>query len=269
KFGPDCRADFPAWRSLTTEQQRFSFGGLAYWLSAQGRSGKYDNFEFGTGAAYYDVVAQMRYYVRPFAERPYRGGGNPSPAKWSTPQCERRTIPTTTTTTQLVPCAGRGRCNIGDIGPSRGLIIGIKRGSAPGDFTYTEMQIATNSRFDCRNTGVGSSCLGGGYDDRGLNGVFDDYPTVAELQFVARIPSLKSRLGLRNDWYFSSTYRKSAMLTGDVNADSLAELGRSLELNDSTLGVAVNMSGSGAATRELTTAFFRGVNIWKCQYSCK
>lgn len=237
-----------------------------------GRSGKSDNFEVATGAAYYDVADGMRYGVRPFAERPYGGGGNPSPAKWSTPQCERQTIPTTTTTTQLVSCAGRGRCNIGDIGPSRGLIIGIKRGSVPGDITYTEMQIATNSRFDCQNTGFGSSCQGGGYDDfvstRGLNGVFDDYPTVAELQFVARVPSLKGRLGLRNDWYFSSTYRKTAMLTGDVNADSLADLGRSLELNDSTLGVAVNMSGSGAATRELATAFFRGVNIWKCQYSC-
>ena len=135
------------------------------------------------------------------------------------------------------------------------------------------MQIATNSRFDCQNTGFGSSCLGGGYDDfvrtRGLNGVFDDYPTVAELQFVARSAALKKILGLKNSWYFSSTYRKTAMLTGDVNADSLAELGQSLEINDSTLGVAVDMSGYNSAPREVTTAFFRGVNIWKCRFSCR
>lgn len=274
-FGPDCTANFSSWRTLTIEQQPFRFGSLSYWIEAAGRVNRFDNFNIAAGAAYYDVGSDRMYSGRPFAERPYRGGGNPIPATWpaNSTGCATRTIPTTTTTTVLVGCAGGGRCNIGDIGPSGGLIIGIKRGQAPGDITYTEMQIATNSRFDCGNTGVGSRCLGGGYDDfertRGLNGVFDDYPTVAELQLVARTSSLKARLGLQNSWYFSSTYRKTAMLTGDVNADSLAELGRSLELDDTTVGVAVYVASPRGDTREMTTAFFRGVNIWKCRFSCR
>ncbi|MBU3703272.1 MAG: hypothetical protein FGM42_02755 [Ilumatobacteraceae bacterium] len=274
-FGPDCAATFSSWRTLTLEQQPYSFGSLSYWLEAAGRVNRFDNFHFPSGAAYYDVGSESKFSGRPFAERPYRGGGNPAPATWpnGSTGCATRTIPTTTTTTVLVGCSGGGRCNIGDIGPSRGLIIGIKRGPTPGDVTYTEMQIANNSTFDCQKTGLGSGCLGGGYDDfvstRGLNGVFDDYPTVAELQLVARSATLKRILGLKNSWYFSSTYRKTAMLTGDVNADSLADLGRSLEINDSTLGVAVDMSGFNSAPRELTTAFFRGVNIWKCRFSCR
>lgn len=275
-FGPDCAANFSSWRALTLEQEPYRVGGgISYWLEADGRVNRFDNFHFPSGAAYYDVGSESKFSGRPFAERPYRGGGNPAPATWpnGSTGCATRTIPTTTTTTVLVGCSGGGRCNIGDIGPSRGLIIGIKRGPVPGDITYTEMQIANNSTFDCQNTGLGSGCLGGGYDDfvgtRGLNGVFDDYPTVAELQLVARSATLKRILGLRNSWYFSSTYRKTAMLTGDVNADSLADLGRSLEINDSTLGVAVDMSGYNSAPREVTTAFFRGVNIWKCRFSCR
>lgn len=269
-FGGDCSASFSSWRSLSLEQQRYRFGGTSYWIWSQNRASKFDNFNFATSAAYYDVAANWMSNVRPFAERPYAGGGNPVAATWPNKSCETQTIPTTTTTTQLVSCAGRGPCRIGEIGPNKGVIIGIERGSTPGDITYTEMQIATRSNFDCQGTSWGNSCAAGQYDDfvrtRGLNGTFDSYPTVAELQTIAKSRQLKVLLVLREGWYFSSTYRKSQFLTGDVNADSIAELGRSLELQDSTLGVAVNMFNN--RTDELQYAYFRGVNRWKCQYAC-
>ncbi len=274
-FGADCSAKFSSWRNLTIEQLPFRLNASSYWLEASGRVNKFDNFNMASGAAYYDVAAESKFYGRPFAERPYRGGGNPKPATWPrvSTGCATRTIPTTTTTTVFVNCAGGGSCKIGDIGPSRGVIIGIKRGATAGDVTYTEMEIAPTDRYDCQNSAFGSNCDGGGYDDfvrtRGLGGVFDDYPTVAELQTVARSTALKSRLRLLPGWYFSSTYRVSAMVTGDVNADSLEELGQSLEVNDLTLGVAVNMNGTKAETKEASFGFFRGVNIWKCRYSCR
>lgn len=274
-FGPDCTAKFSSWRTLTIGQQSFRFGSFSYWLEAAGRVNRFDNFNSAAGAAYYDVGSDGKFSGRPFAERPYRGGGNPTPATWpaNSTGCATRTIPTTTTTTVSVGCAGRGRCRIGDIGPSRGVIIGIKFGKTPGDITYTEMEVVANSRSDCQGSNEWTNCTAGGYDDfirtRGLDGTFDDYPTVAELQTVARSAALKSKLRLLNSWYFSSTYRKTAMLTGDVNADSLGDLGRSLEINEFTMGTAVNMRGTSATTAETSTAYFRGVNIWKCQYSCK
>lgn len=269
-FAPDCSVRFDSWRSLTLDQRDFGFGGLSYWITSPVRSSKFDNFNFATGAAYYDVASFSVSNVRPFAERPYLGGDNPQPATWSPAKCETQVIPTTTTTTQLVSCAGGGRCNIGDIGPNRGIIIGIKRGSTPGDVTYTEMQGTTNPTFDCQGTSWGNSCTTGQYDDfvrtRGRNGVFDDYPTTAELRTVAASPTIKAALRLRNAWYFSSTYRASATLTADVNADSIKDLGRSLELQDTTLGIAIFM-GNGSSV-ETQYAYFRGVNHWKCRFSC-
>jgi hypothetical protein len=270
-FGPDCRAVFSSWRALTIDQQPFAFGGLAYWLANPTREAKADNFQIATGAAYYDVDAAMRYNVRPFAVQPYRGGGNPTPAAWSTPQCERQTIPTTTTTTVRVPCAGRGVCSIGDVGPHGGIIIGVEFGKVRGDITYTEMRIAPYPNFDCQFTGFGSRCLPGQYDDFmrtiGLTGVFDSYPTERELSIVARSPDLKQKLRMRNDWYFSSTYRVSKTVTGDVNAEGIGDLLQSLEVNDQTTGIAVHMPTGQA--KEFNTAFFRGVNRWKCQFGCK
>ena len=277
-FGPDCRADFPAWRTLSEEQYRFRFEGFEYWLSAQGRSDKFDNFQFATGTAYYDVEATMRYNARPFAERPYRGGGNASPAKWSTPKCETQVIPTTTTTTQLVSCAGRGRCNIGDIGPNKGIIIGIRRG-APGDITYTEMEIVPTSTYDCMGTAFGDSCAEGEYDefldDRGRDGTFDYYPTVDELKLVASRSEIKSKLRLLNGRYFSSTSREAVSLKADVNPGlngsfkppSVHDLAQSLEVEEVTVGVAIHVR-DGLRT-ETQFAYFRGVNRWKCRYSCK
>jgi hypothetical protein len=270
-FGPDCRAVFSSWRALTIDQQPFAFGGLAYWLANPTREAKADNFQIATGAAYYDVDAAMRYNVRPFAVQPYRGGGNPTPAAWSTPQCERQTIPTTTTTTVRVPCAGRGICSIGDVGPHGGIIIGVVFGKVRGDITYTEMRIAPNPNLDCQFTGFGSRCLPGQYDDFmrtiGLTGVFDSYPTERELSIVARSPDLKRKLRMRNDWYFSSTYRVSKTVMGDVNAEGIGDLLQSLEVTDQTTGIAVHMPTGQA--KEFNTAFFRGVNRWKCQFGCK
>ena len=269
-FGADCRAQFSSWRSLSLEQDRYRHGWEAYWIAAPGRADKFDNFEMATGAAYYDVRTPMSFGVRPFAEQPYRGGGNPQRAQWSNARCEYQTIPTTTTTTIRVGCAGRGICRVGDVGRYGGIIIAVQFGRSPGDITYTEMQRATSRNFDCQGSVFGNSCVSGQYDNfvrtRGLNGTFDNYPTTSELRAVAASSDLKLKLAMRDDWYFSSTYRKTRMLTGDVNADSLADLGRSLEINDSTLGVAINMGTR--AQSELNYAFFRGVNRWKCEYSC-
>ncbi|MEY4158901.1 MAG: hypothetical protein RL743_1396 [Actinomycetota bacterium] len=269
-FGADCAVRISSSRLLTVAQGAFRMQSGSYWIAATNRTSKFDNFNFATGAAYYDVASNAQYNVRPFAEQPYTGGGNPTPAIWATPKCEVQTIPTTTTTTQLVSCAGRGPCRIGDIGPNKGVIIGIRRGATPGDITYTEMEVATRGDYDCQGTNALSSCLTGQYDDfertRGLNGTFDDYPTIAELQTVAVSSKIKQMLKLRNSYYFSSTYRASITLLADVNADSLADLGRSLELEDSTLGVAVDMSNG--RTKETQFAYFRGVNHWKCQYAC-
>ena len=272
-FGPDCTAKFSSWRPLTSEQQKFSFGSLSYWIEAAGRVNRFDNFNIATGAAYYDVGADMKYSGRPFAERPYRGGGAPTPAVWTTPACEQKVIPTTTTTTVLVPCSGRGLCKIGDVGPNGGVIIGIAYGSVRGDITYTEMRPAASFSADCQQTAIWTGCLGTQYDDWvryiGRNGVFDDYPTVKELMTLVARPDLRDRLRIRSNWYFSSIFRISKTLTADMALEkgNTAEILASLEINDQTLGLAVDVSTG--QQREMNTALFRGVNRWKCQYSCK
>ncbi len=270
-FSGDCRANFSSWRSLSIDQQKYRFGGASYWIWSQNRSGKFDNFNFATSAAYYDVAANWMSNVRPFAERPYYGGGSPVAATWPYKSCEYQAIPTTTTTTQLVSCAGRGPCSIGQIGPNGGVIIGITRGGMPGDITYTEMQIATRKDFDCQGTSWGNSCTTGQYDDfvstRGLNGIFDNYPTVAELQTVAKSLYLKTILGMRSSGnYFSKDSRDTMTVVGDVNADGLKDLAKSLSTVAIKMGKAVNM-GNGTAS-EMEYAYFRGVNRWRCQYSC-
>jgi hypothetical protein len=269
-FGPDCAVQFGYWRSLSAAQDPYRMQGAAYWIAATNRASKFDNFEFASGAAYYDVASNYQYNVRPFAERPYTGGGNPTPAVWATPKCEVQTIPTTTTTTQLVSCAGRGPCRIGEIGPNKGVIIGIQRGNTPGDITYTEMKIAPNTDFDCQGSNGWDKCFTGQYDDfertRGRDGTFDGYPTVAELTTVAKSASIKRMLRMRNGYYFSSSYRATKTLMADLNAGNAAELGASLELADSTFGVAIYMGN--AQPYETQYAFFRGVNRWKCQYAC-
>jgi len=95
--------------------------------------------------------------------------------------------------------------------------------------------------------------------------VFDDYPTTNELRTVAASNDLKLKLTMRNDWYFSSTYRISKTLTADMEADSASEMLSTLEINDQTVGVAINMGTR--AQSELNYAYFRGVNRWKCEYS--
>ncbi|MEY4158256.1 MAG: hypothetical protein RL743_751, partial [Actinomycetota bacterium] len=55
-------------------------------------------------------------------------------------------------------------------------------------------------------------------------------------------------------------------LEGDISADSLTDPLQSLELSDSTLGIAVLMQNG--STSETQCAYFRGVNRRNCQYAC-
>ena len=269
KFGPDCSASFSSWRSVSIEQQRFRFGGLSYWISSNSRTAKFDNFNFLSGAAYYDVASTWSSNARPFAERPYTGGGSPKPAIWSTPRCESQPIPTTTTTTIKVGCSGYGKCALGETGPNGGIIVGIRFNPKTGKPSYSEMQVHAANR-DCSGTSIGDDCVMGLYREwvttRGYNGVFDDYPTVSELQFIARNPALKARLSLLDGSYFSNEFYYAKNLTYDINADGTGDLLRSLNFVKTIRAKVVN-SNSGVPS-DSEYGYFRGVNIWECKYSC-
>lgn len=269
-FNADCTAARGGRaRTVTQQLSPYTFGGIAYWIGERYRPAKFDNFNFSDGAAYYDV-SNMRFSVRPFRTTPYNGGQSAVGAQWNPDKCRTAVIPTTTTTTQFVGCAGRGKCSIGDTGPNGGVIIFVS--NVAGEITYTEMRRNSSTSQDCFGKSAGNSCTQGTYDEYmrtfGLNGTFDNYPTANELRVVATNGTLRSRLNMRNNSpYWTNRFVQGRSLSADVNGN-LNDLGRSLQLNPVVRGQTVTM-GSGAVNEIFEYAFFRGVNRWKCQYSCK
>jgi hypothetical protein len=187
------------------------------------------------------------------------------PYKWSPSKCETTSPPTTTVTTVPANCVQWGRCAVGDLGPHGGLIIAVKRNVTDGP-QYTEMEIAKNNNLDCQGTTLVSGCLMREWDDGSFRSPFGFYPSEAELKALASNRSLRSRLNLKPNFYWTSRYvGKSVSVSGDFNG-SLSDLAQSLEVEKFEDAVAVSMSNG--SSRVTSTAYFRGVIRWNCTKAC-
>ena len=278
QFDSSCRDTSTKNRALSVSQQPFRLSSLSYWTIDPRQANRSVALETSTGAVYYDANRYMSPWgykdgsltmkrgVRPIRTVRYTGPAmDVVPYKWSPSKCETTSPPTTTVTTVPANCVQWGRCAVGDLGPHGGLIIAVKRNVADGP-QYTEMEIAKNNNLDCQGTTLVSGCLMREWDDGSFRSPFGFYPSEAELKALASNRSLRSRLNLKPNFYWTSRYvGKSVSVSGDFTG-SLSDLAQSLEVEKFEDAVAVSMSNG--SSRVTSTAYFRGVIRWNCTKAC-
>ena len=278
QFDSSCRDTSTKNRALSVTQQPFRLSSVSYWVIDPTQANRSVAIETATGAVYYDADRYMSPWgykdgsltmkrgVRPIRTVRYTGPAmDVQQYQWSPAKCESTSPPTTTVTTVPANCVQWGRCAVGDLGPHGGLIIAIKRDVVDGP-QYTEMGIALNNNADCQGTSINSRCEMREWDDGSFRSPFGSYPTEEELKYVSRSKDLRSRLRLKNNFYWTSRYvGKSGMVSGDFTGN-LGDLAQSLDVQKIDDAVAINMANGSPQTR--STAYFRGVIRWNCTKAC-